>query len=60
MAAIDPTPTLGPNAPPLSAPKNPQQIHTLSIVILCVATASAIGALWMIMGFVVRIKPALL
>ncbi|ATY67085.1 Glucose receptor Git3 [Cordyceps militaris] len=36
---------------PLSAPKSKEQIHTLSIVILVVAAFSALGALWMILGF---------
>ncbi|KAJ3479786.1 hypothetical protein NLG97_g8230 [Lecanicillium saksenae] len=39
---------------PLSAPKNHAQVHTLSIVILIVALMSALGALWMILGFVMN------
>lgn len=39
---------------PLSSPKTMDQIHTASIVILIVATLSAIGAGWMIISFMVR------
>ena len=38
---------------PLSAPASTSQVHTLSIVILIVAVLSALGAAWMILGFVV-------
>lgn len=38
---------------PLSAPKSHDQTHTLSVVILIVAMFSALGAMWMILGFVV-------
>lgn len=38
---------------PLSAPKSHDQTHTLSVVILIVALLSALGAVWMILGFVV-------
>ncbi|OAA58719.1 Glucose receptor Git3 [Cordyceps fumosorosea ARSEF 2679] len=36
---------------PLSAPKNNDQTHTLSLVILIVAIFSALGSIWMILGF---------
>lgn len=52
MVAV-PSPTSTANSAPLSAPKNVAQVHTLSIVILVVSLFSALGALWMILGFVV-------
>ncbi|KAJ4153460.1 hypothetical protein LMH87_009945 [Akanthomyces muscarius] len=39
---------------PLSAPKSHDQTHTLSVVILIVAMFSALGAMWMILGFVMN------
>ncbi|KAJ6780921.1 hypothetical protein PWT90_06829 [Aphanocladium album] len=46
--------TTAADSTPLSAPKNHAQVHTLSIVILIVALLSALGALWMILGFVMN------
>ncbi|CEJ93626.1 hypothetical protein VHEMI09204 [[Torrubiella] hemipterigena] len=50
---MDPAPSPDSSAP-LSAPKSTGEIHTLSVVITIVATLSATGAAWMIMGFVLN------
>ena len=40
---------------PLSAPVSEAQNQTLSLVIVIVASVSAVGAAWMIMGFAVGV-----